>query len=350
MEALVGLALGYLGIFLAVMAAVGSAIGTGIAGEAASGVVTEEPTFYPPDHQAFPARKGSTVCRRLFAPGETGCNRHCRPWLAVRLKRPPGFPGRADFRDLPGESGSGRHQYGGKAPRGTGERDHLRSSGGILRHPVLPRLIPVVPADLVGYKDAGVTTITDSILKTPVKRRRRSGKRPGGSGRIACRIYGESGTPAGRDYEPWAKAGGRRENRRKSRQDGCRTGAFGGKNQLVEEVFQAVKKRLAGMKDEDYRQFLRQLILQAVETGDEKLFFSIPDHRWLGEAFLTDLNRELERQGRKGALSYGEAAADLNGGFILRRGKVVQNFSLDNLVEMKKDELLPEVGRRLFTE
>ena len=122
------------------------------------------------------------------------------------------------------------------------------------------------------------------------------------------------------------------------------------KNQLVEEVFQAVKKRLAGMKDEDYRQFLRQLILQAVETGDEKLFFSIPDHRWLGEAFLTDLNRELERQGRKGALSYGEAAADLNGGFILRRGKVVQNFSLDNLVEMKKDELLPEVGRRLFTE
>lgn len=122
------------------------------------------------------------------------------------------------------------------------------------------------------------------------------------------------------------------------------------KNQLVEEVFRAVKKRLAGMKDEDYRQLLRQLILQAVETGDEKLFFSIPDRRWLGEAFLTELNRELEEQGRKGALAYGEPVADLSGGFILQRGKVVQNFSLENLVEMKKDELLPEIGRRLFAE
>ncbi|HHU82064.1 MAG TPA: V-type ATP synthase subunit K [Firmicutes bacterium] len=60
MEALVGLALGYLGIFLAVMAAVGSAIGTGIAGEAASGVVTEEPTRFVPALvlQALPGTQG----------------------------------------------------------------------------------------------------------------------------------------------------------------------------------------------------------------------------------------------------------------------------------------------------
>ena len=122
------------------------------------------------------------------------------------------------------------------------------------------------------------------------------------------------------------------------------------KNRLVEEIFQALKKRLAGMKNEDYRELLQRLILEAVETGDEKLFFSIPDQRWLGEAFLAELNRELEKQGRKGALSYGEAAAELSGGFILQRGKVVQNFSLENLVEMKRDELLPEIGRRLFAE
>ncbi|NLZ43823.1 MAG: V-type ATP synthase subunit K [Clostridia bacterium] len=60
MEAMVGLALGYLGIFLAVMAAVGSAIGTGIAGEAASGVVTEEPTRFVPALvlQALPGTQG----------------------------------------------------------------------------------------------------------------------------------------------------------------------------------------------------------------------------------------------------------------------------------------------------
>lgn len=122
------------------------------------------------------------------------------------------------------------------------------------------------------------------------------------------------------------------------------------KTQMVEELFQALKKRLAGMKDEDYRQLLRRLILQAVETGDEKLLFSKPDRRWLGEAFLADLNRELEKRGLKGALAYGDVTADLTGGFIFHQGKVVQNFSLESLVEMKKDELLPEVGRRLFAE
>jgi len=60
METLVGLALGYLGVFLAVMAAIGSAIGTAIAGEAASGVVTEEPSRFVPALilQALPGTQG----------------------------------------------------------------------------------------------------------------------------------------------------------------------------------------------------------------------------------------------------------------------------------------------------
>lgn len=57
---ILGLALGYLGIFLAVMAGIGSAIGVGIAGEAASGVVTEEPTRFVPALvlQALPGTQG----------------------------------------------------------------------------------------------------------------------------------------------------------------------------------------------------------------------------------------------------------------------------------------------------
>jgi|SRR5690554_1364678 len=55
-----GLALGYAGIFLAVMAGIGSAIGVGIAGQAASGVVTEEPTRFVPAMvlQALPGTQG----------------------------------------------------------------------------------------------------------------------------------------------------------------------------------------------------------------------------------------------------------------------------------------------------
>lgn len=57
---LVGLALAYAGIFLAVMAGIGSAIGVAIAGQAASGVVTEEPSRFVPALvlQALPGTQG----------------------------------------------------------------------------------------------------------------------------------------------------------------------------------------------------------------------------------------------------------------------------------------------------
>ena len=57
---ILGLALAYAGIFLAVMAGIGSAIGVGIAGEAASGVVTEEPSRFVPALvlQALPGTQG----------------------------------------------------------------------------------------------------------------------------------------------------------------------------------------------------------------------------------------------------------------------------------------------------
>lgn len=57
---ILGLALAYAGVFLAVMAGIGSAIGVGIAGEAASGVVTEEPSRFVPALvlQALPGTQG----------------------------------------------------------------------------------------------------------------------------------------------------------------------------------------------------------------------------------------------------------------------------------------------------
>lgn len=120
------------------------------------------------------------------------------------------------------------------------------------------------------------------------------------------------------------------------------------KNRLLEEFFSALKERLTGMKDDEYRGLLRKLILRAVETGTEELFLSPADRRWLGESFLAGLNQELKKQGKKGALVYGSDVSDLTGGFLLRRGKIVHNYSLENLIASKKDELLPEIGKRLF--
>lgn len=57
---ILGLAFGFLGVALAVMAGIGSAIGVGIAGESASGVVAEDPTKFVPTLvlQALPGTQG----------------------------------------------------------------------------------------------------------------------------------------------------------------------------------------------------------------------------------------------------------------------------------------------------
>lgn len=57
---ILGLVLGFLGVTLAVLAGIGSMIGTGIAGEAASGVVAEDPGKFVPTLvlQALPGTQG----------------------------------------------------------------------------------------------------------------------------------------------------------------------------------------------------------------------------------------------------------------------------------------------------
>lgn len=57
---ILGLVLGFLGVTLAVLAGIGSMVGTGIAGEAASGVVAEDPGKFVPTLvlQALPGTQG----------------------------------------------------------------------------------------------------------------------------------------------------------------------------------------------------------------------------------------------------------------------------------------------------
>ena len=58
---------------------------------------------------------------------------------------------------------------------------------------------------------------------------------------------------------------------------------------------------------------------------------------------------ELKKAGQgEPELTLGQVDPDMSGGFLLRQHNIVQNYSLDNLVNSKKEELLPEIGKRLF--
>lgn len=120
------------------------------------------------------------------------------------------------------------------------------------------------------------------------------------------------------------------------------------KSQLIAEVFATVQNRLTQMEDGAYRRFIKKLILQAVQTGEEELVLSTKDRARLGDDFLKEVNGEIKKSGLKGKLVLAEADSSLPSGFLLRRGKVVHNYSLANLVDAQREELLPEIGKRLF--
>lgn len=131
------------------------------------------------------------------------------------------------------------------------------------------------------------------------------------------------------------------------------------KAKVIDELFQTVRERLTQMETGAYERLMSRLVLEALrfcdhETGNSpvELILSPRDLARLGRSFVEEISRELKKEGSafRGGLTLGQADPALTGGFFLRQGKIVQNYSLENLVNAKREELLPEIGRRLFSQ
>jgi len=120
------------------------------------------------------------------------------------------------------------------------------------------------------------------------------------------------------------------------------------KQDLIQKVFDKALKRLYDFKGEEYRRFIAELLLKVAEVGDEEVIFSSADEHKLGEKLLEEVNARLVKEGRKGALRLVKENRDLRGGFILRRGKMEVNCSLEALFNSVREELEPEVAEILF--
>lgn len=130
------------------------------------------------------------------------------------------------------------------------------------------------------------------------------------------------------------------------------------KAKIIDGLFQTVRDRLTQMETGAYQRLMLRLVIEALRAGAQEagdnpaqLILSLRDQERLGRSFLEQVTQELKKEGLtlRGGLSLGEADPALSGGFFLRQGKIVQNYSLDNLVNAKREELLPEIGRRLFS-
>lgn len=116
------------------------------------------------------------------------------------------------------------------------------------------------------------------------------------------------------------------------------------KRHLVDDAFEKAVSRLSSLEKGDYEEFVKRLLLQAVDTGDEEVIVSPGEDR-LDKRFLDKVNGELDE---KGGLKLSEERRETKGGFILKRGRIEVKATFDSLVDGVRDELEMEVAKILF--
>ena len=118
------------------------------------------------------------------------------------------------------------------------------------------------------------------------------------------------------------------------------------KRQILDDVFEQARGQLRDLPDDQYRQFCTKLMLEAAETGDEEVVVDTNERR-IDHELIKEINRQLG-PGYKGNLRLSKDRQDLGAGFILKRGKVKTNVSIDVLLDRARTELEIELAKELF--
>ena len=118
------------------------------------------------------------------------------------------------------------------------------------------------------------------------------------------------------------------------------------KGSLLDAVFEKAKDRIMSLSDKEYGDFIGGLMVKSAESGDEEVVIGRNETR-INQHLLKNVNRQLG-PGYKGNLRMANDRADIESGFILRRGKVQTNVSVEVLISQAREALELEISAELF--
>lgn len=98
------------------------------------------------------------------------------------------------------------------------------------------------------------------------------------------------------------------------------------------EIISEAKDKIKSLPDAEYFDLLKEIYKNNAENGDAEILFCEKDKKRMPDGFIN----ELCTIGPKVVLSADNAPGE---GFILRRGRVEQNCTIDAIFEDKKNEL-----------
>ena len=118
------------------------------------------------------------------------------------------------------------------------------------------------------------------------------------------------------------------------------------KTKILDEVFEKARQQLLELADDDYKKIMKKLMLAAVQSGDEEVIVDSKETR-INQDFINALNQQL-KSANKSNLKLSDEKQDIGAGFILSRGKIKTNVSIEVLLEQARKELEIQLGKELF--
>jgi V/A-type H+-transporting ATPase subunit E len=154
------------------------------------------------------------------------------------------------------------------------------------------------------------------------------------------------------DFKTRAEAEAREHVRRQVslRELEARKAVLTEKGKTIDKVFEQALDELRRRDREGGYSLTRDLLLKAIEAGDEEIIVSPEDRKSINDSFLKDLNEKLAETGRRGEVTLSEETRNIRGGFVLRRGRRETNATFETLLSMLRDDVETEVAGLLFRE
>ena len=120
------------------------------------------------------------------------------------------------------------------------------------------------------------------------------------------------------------------------------------KQKIMEDVFGNASESILKLDDKKYHNFIKKLILDNIEKGDETIFIGSPDKNRISKDFIQDINKELKAKGKNDELKISTSYLPIKGGVIIGSGKIRKNISLELLLKNVREESEMQMSKILF--
>lgn len=120
------------------------------------------------------------------------------------------------------------------------------------------------------------------------------------------------------------------------------------KIKIIDETFNKALENIMNLDDEPYRNFIKKIILDNIDKGDETIFISTLDKDRITKDFIQEINYNLEAKSKKGNINLSSYYLQIKGGVIIGLNNVKKNSSLELIFKKVREELEIKISQYLF--